>query len=98
MFVVLIVAATFMMVARVPHGGGASAAASPAEEAGCLSCHRIGSEGSERPGGDLTAVGAQLTPSQIRRALLRPPPGMPSYGDLPTGELNALVSYLAGLQ
>jgi hypothetical protein len=100
----LVVAATLMMVARVPHGEGdsgtegASSGATLAADAGCLSCHRIGSEGTVRPGGDLSAVGSHLNPSEIRERLVDPPAGMPSYDDLPADKLNALVTYLAGLR
>lgn len=98
LFAALVVAATFVMVARVPHGEGATAGTTPAQQAGCLSCHRIGSEGNTRPGGDLSTVGASLTPAEIRRTLLHPPPGMPSFESLPAGELDRLVRYLSGLR
>ena len=102
LFIALVVAATLMMVARIPDWGGGgspntSGEGSVAARAGCLSCHRIGSEGTEAPGGDLSEVGAHLTPSEINQTLVDPPPGMPSYDDLATRERQALVNYLSGL-
>ena len=99
----LVVAATFLMVARVPDGGDAGGTAANrgaalAKQAGCLSCHRIGSEGRERPGGDLSNVGAHLTPTEIRRLLVDPPSGMPSYDSLPADRRDALVRYLSTLR
>lgn len=98
LFAVLVVAATYMMVARTPGGAGTNRSTSLVQQAGCLSCHRIGSEGNVRPGGDLSAVGARLTGSEIRRVLVDPPSGMTSYENLPPVELDALVSYLSGLR
>jgi hypothetical protein len=98
LFIGMVVAATYMMVARTPASEDSDRAASPAQEAGCLSCHRIGSEGNVSPGGDLSTVGADMTPADIRRLLLAPPPGMPSFGDLPPDQLEDLVSYLSGLR
>ena len=100
---VLVVAATFLMVARIPDqgdGGGAPASrgASLAQDAGCLSCHRIGSEGRERPGGDLSHVGARLTPAAIGKVLVDPPSGMPSFESLPAEKRVALVRYLSTLR
>lgn len=105
LLVALVAVATFLMVARVPDweagdGGEAGAArgASLASQAGCLACHRIGSDGSQHPGGDLSAVGARLSRSEIRNLLVDPPPGMPSFDDLPAERLDSLVSYLSQLR
>jgi uncharacterized membrane protein len=96
LFAGLVVAATFMMVARSPGGGGGDST-SLVQQAGCLSCHRIGSAGNAGPGGDLSGVGAHLRPPEIRSLLVDPPSGMPSYANLPPAKLDALVSYLSGL-
>lgn len=98
LFVALVVVATYMMVARAPGGGGSDGSASVAQEAGCLSCHRIGLDGNPRPGGDLSTVGARLTRAEIRKLLIDPPPGMQSYEDLPAKRLDALAGYLSGLR
>lgn len=102
LFIGMVVAATYMMVARTPGGASDGPSGGPstslAQQAGCLSCHRIGSDGNARPGGDLSAVGAGLTPPEIRGVLLDPPSGMPAYDDLPADELDALVGYLSGLR
>ena len=97
----LVVAATFLMVARIPGGGGGAGPTggdSIVRQSGCLSCHRIGSEGRERPGGDLSTVGARFKPADIRKLLANPPPGMPSYQNLPASKLDPLVSYLSQLR
>lgn len=101
LLVALVVVATFLMVGRIPGDGGGAAGTrgvSLAKQAGCLSCHRIGSEGRKRPGGDLSRVGTRLKPSEIRELLVDPPSGMPSYARLSADKLDALVSYLSRLR
>ena len=66
--------------------------------AGCLACHRLGGQGADGPGPDLTQVGARLEPAAIREVLRDPNPPMPDYRSLPPVDLDALVAYLAGLR
>lgn len=76
--------------------GGAASGEQVVKDSGCLSCHRIEADGTAEPGGDLTTVGARLSAPEIRRRLLEPPAGMPSYDRLSQRDLDAVASYLAG--
>ena len=75
--------------------------------AGCVGCHKIGSEGAA-VGPDLTRVGARLTAAGIREAILLPDAKvtkgfekfagiMPkTFGDqLTANQLEALIRFLA---
>ena len=66
--------------------------------AGCLACHRIGETGNDGPGGDLTHVGAELSRAQLRRALVKPDPPMPSFAGLTPRRMRALIDYLTSLR
>jgi ubiquinol-cytochrome c reductase cytochrome b subunit/menaquinol-cytochrome c reductase cytochrome b/c subunit len=66
-------------------------------QTGGLACHALGRAGNDGPGARLDRVGAELSPAQLRRALLRPAPPMPSLRQLPPRRLRALVSYLSQL-
>jgi ubiquinol-cytochrome c reductase cytochrome b subunit/menaquinol-cytochrome c reductase cytochrome b/c subunit len=83
---------------EAPEGGSTPSGERLAGSSGCLACHRIGAEGSAEPGGELTTVGARLSESEIRRALVDPPSGMPSYDRLPARDVDALAAYLSGLR
>lgn len=69
-----------------------------AAQSGCLACHRFGTDGNQGPGPNLTHVGARLSPAQITNALIDSPGIMPSYGNLPSQRLEALVAFLAELR
>lgn len=69
-----------------------------AKSSGCLGCHRIGSEGNDGPGPDLTHVGSRLPRPLIEKALDSSPQPMPSYVGMPTDQRAALVDYLAKLR
>ncbi len=75
-----------------------SAGAKVVSSSGCLSCHRIGDAGHNGPGSELTTVGSRLSKAQLRKALLQPPSGMPSFGSLSEKQRQGLVDYLAGLR
>ncbi|MGE0593403.1 MAG: cytochrome c family protein [Vicinamibacterales bacterium] len=73
----------------------------------CGICHSIGDAGNKR--GPLDAVGATLTPEDIRQWLLDPAamasqrgatrkPPMRAYANLPQGDIEALVAYLRTLR
>jgi uncharacterized membrane protein len=97
----LVVVATFLMVARIPRssgGAGTSRVGPPVRQAGCLSCHSVGSEGRARPGGDLSTIGTRFTRIEIRQLLLNPPAGMPSFDTLSADQLDSLVSSLSQLR
>jgi len=65
---------------------------------GCVACHRIGNDGNNGPGPDLTTVGRRLSPEAITLALNSPAAPMPSYRGLPRDKLRALVAYLSSLR
>jgi ubiquinol-cytochrome c reductase cytochrome b subunit/menaquinol-cytochrome c reductase cytochrome b/c subunit len=67
-------------------------------DAGCLACHRLGTEGNDGPGPDLSNVGRQLSRQAIVGALASPAPPMPSFRFLPRAQFQALVDYLHQLR
>ena len=78
-----------------------SAALEPGKEvvaqSGCLACHKLGDNGNNGPGPDLTQIGARLPRNAIARSLEIGPSIMPSYADLPPQKFQALTAYLASL-
>jgi mono/diheme cytochrome c family protein len=64
-------------------------------QTGCLACHRLHGEGADKPGSDLTGIGARRSEAQLRKSLLDPPLPMPPYTSLPEEDIDALVAYLA---
>ena len=78
--------------------GGPARGAQIAAQSGCLACHRLGAEGHDGPGVDLTRIGATLSRAQIERSLLEPPDRMPSYEQLARNDRETLVEYLSGLR
>ena len=87
--------------------GGSTDPVAIVHAAGCIGCHKIGSEGAA-VGPDLTHVGARLTAAGIREAILLPNAKitkgfekfagiMPkTFGDqLTANQLEALIRYLA---
>jgi menaquinol-cytochrome c reductase cytochrome b/c subunit len=69
-----------------------------AAQSGCLACHKIGENGNDGPGPELTDVGDKLPKAAIRRTLENPTAPMPSYRDLPEAKKTALVDFLAQLK
>ncbi len=69
-----------------------------AAQSGCLACHKIGENGNDGPGPELTAIGAKLYPAAIERTLENPTAPMPSYRNLPAEKNEALVQFLAQLK
>jgi len=67
-------------------------------QSGCLACHKIGENGNDGPGPELTDIGAQLYPAAIERTLDNPTAPMPSYRNLPAEKKEALVAFLAQLK
>lgn len=67
-------------------------------QSGCLACHRIGEAGNNGPGPDLTQVGGRLTAGAIERAIVDPTAPMPSFRNLPSAKLRALVAFLSLLR
>jgi menaquinol-cytochrome c reductase cytochrome b/c subunit len=69
-----------------------------AAQSGCLACHKIGENGNDGPGPQLTQIGARLPKEAIARTLLNPTAPMPSYKNLPPDKFNALVDFLSQLK
>jgi len=68
-----------------------------AAQSGCLACHKIGENGNDGPGPNLTEIGARLPAAAIRRTLENPTAPMPSYAGLPEEKKTALVEFLSQL-
>jgi menaquinol-cytochrome c reductase cytochrome b/c subunit len=68
-----------------------------AAQSGCLACHKIGENGNDGPGPNLTKIGARLPAAAIRRTLENPTAPMPSYRGLPEEKKSALVAFLSQL-
>jgi menaquinol-cytochrome c reductase cytochrome b/c subunit len=68
-----------------------------AAQSGCLACHKIGENGNDGPGPELTEIGNVLSEGAIMRTLENPTPPMPSYAGLPEEKKTALVAFLTQL-
>ncbi len=66
-------------------------------QSGCLACHKLGDNGNNGPGPELTQIGATLPRNAIARSLEVGPSIMPSYAGLPPQKFQALTAYLASL-
>jgi menaquinol-cytochrome c reductase cytochrome b/c subunit len=67
-------------------------------QSGCLACHKIGENGNDGPGPNLTNVGSRLPRQGIARTLVNPTAPMPSFKNLPPQKFNAVVSFLSQLK
>jgi menaquinol-cytochrome c reductase cytochrome b/c subunit len=67
-------------------------------QSGCLSCHKIGDNGNDGPGPNLTHVGSRLPSQGIARTLVNPTAPMPSFKTLPPQKFNAIVAFLSQLK
>ncbi len=67
-------------------------------QSGCLACHKIGDNGNDGPGPQLTHVGARVPRQQIARTLVNPTAPMPSFRNLPPKKFNAVVEFLSQLK
>jgi menaquinol-cytochrome c reductase cytochrome b/c subunit len=66
-------------------------------QSGCLACHKVGENGNDGPGPELTEIGQRLPREAIVRSLQVGPGIMPSYASLPPQKLNDLADFLASL-
>jgi menaquinol-cytochrome c reductase cytochrome b/c subunit len=69
-----------------------------AAQSGCLACHKIGENGNDGPGPELTNIGNVLQPAAIERTLENPTAPMPSYSGLPERKKTDLVAFLSQLK
>ncbi|HVE67337.1 MAG TPA: c-type cytochrome [Solirubrobacteraceae bacterium] len=70
-------------------------------QSGCLACHKIGHNGNDGPGPELTGVGSRLPKEAIARTLENPTAPMPSYAQLRRDkpeQFSAMVDFLAELR
>jgi menaquinol-cytochrome c reductase cytochrome b/c subunit len=68
-----------------------------AAQSGCLACHKIGENGNDGPGPELTEIGNRLPREAIARSLEVGPGIMPSYQGLPPKKFEELTAFLASL-
>jgi menaquinol-cytochrome c reductase cytochrome b/c subunit len=64
-------------------------------QSGCLGCHKLGDNGNNGPGPELTHVGSRIPRQGIARTLVNPTAPMPSYKHLPPQKFNAIVNFLS---
>ncbi len=70
-------------------------------QSGCEACHKIGDNGNDGPGPELTSIGARIPAQGIARTLVNPTEPMPSYGGkggLPPKQFSAVVAFLSDLK
>jgi menaquinol-cytochrome c reductase cytochrome b/c subunit len=67
-------------------------------QSGCLSCHKIGENGNDGPGPNLTHIGSRLPAAGIARTLVNPTAPMPSFKTLPPQKFNSIVAFLSQLK
>jgi menaquinol-cytochrome c reductase cytochrome b/c subunit len=70
-------------------------------QSGCEACHKIGDNGNDGPGPELTHIAARLPADAIARTLVNPTQPMPSYGGpggLPAKQFAATVAFLSDLK
>jgi len=67
-------------------------------QSGCLACHKIGHNGNDGPGPELSDIGNKLPKAAILRTLENPTAPMPSFRGLPEEKKSAMVDFLAQLR
>jgi menaquinol-cytochrome c reductase cytochrome b/c subunit len=89
--------------AAVENAGGQTLASFEAgrlvvAQSGCLACHKLGDNGNDGPGPQLTHIGARIPRQGIARTLVNPTAPMPSFKNLPPKKFNAVVEFLSLLK
>jgi quinol---cytochrome c reductase cytochrome c subunit, bacillus type len=89
--------------AAIVQGGGRSLAEYEAgkqviAQSGCLACHKIGENGNDGPGPNLSHIGSRLPSAGIARTLVNPTAPMPSFKNLPPEKFAAAVYFLSQLK
>jgi quinol-cytochrome oxidoreductase complex cytochrome b subunit len=64
---------------------------------GCLGCHKLGENGNNGPGPELTHIASRIPRAAIIRSLEIGPGIMPSYGELPPKKVEELANFLSSL-
>ncbi len=65
---------------------------------GCLACHKLGENGNNGPGPELTHIGSRLPRQGIARTLVNPTAPMPSFRHLPPKKFQEAVAFLSQLK
>jgi quinol-cytochrome oxidoreductase complex cytochrome b subunit len=66
-------------------------------QAGCLACHKVGENGNNGPGPELTHIAQRVPRAAIIRSIQIGPGIMPAYRDLSEEKLNQLSDFLSSL-
>ncbi len=69
-----------------------------AAQSGCLACHKLGENGNDGPGPQLTHVADKVPELAIAQTLRNPTAPMPSFKNLPPEKFKALVAFLGQLK
>jgi menaquinol-cytochrome c reductase cytochrome b/c subunit len=88
---------------RIVRAGGATLAEYEAgklvvAQTGCLACHKLGDNGNDGPGPNLTHVAGRIPPEGIARTLVNPTAPMPTFKNLPPNKFKAAVAFLSQLK
>ena len=85
----------FEVDAHVPpkYKAGAEVVAS----SGCLACHKLGENGNNGPGPELTHIASRIPRAAILRSVEIGPGIMPSFRELPKKKLDELADFLSSL-
>jgi menaquinol-cytochrome c reductase cytochrome b/c subunit len=88
---------------KIAKDGGAilaeyEAGRSVVAQSGCLACHKLGENGNDGPGPNLTHIADRLPPGAIARTLVNPTAPMPSFKNLPPDKFKAAVAFLRQLK
>ncbi|MEA2288897.1 MAG: menaquinol-cytochrome c reductase cytochrome b/c subunit, partial [Solirubrobacteraceae bacterium] len=70
-------------------------------QSGCLACHKIGHNGNDGPGPELTDIADRLPAQAIARTLINPTAPMPSFASLQQNspeQFDAMVAFLGQLK
>src|SRR6476661_4119289 len=67
-------------------------------QSGCLACHKLGENGNNGPGPELTHIADRIPRAAIVRSVEVGPSIMPSYSELPPKKINDLADYLSSLK
>jgi len=65
--------------------------------AGCLACHKLGENGNNGPGPELTHIASRIPRAAIIRSVEIGPGIMPSFRDLPPEKIEQLADFLSSL-
>jgi menaquinol-cytochrome c reductase cytochrome b/c subunit len=65
---------------------------------GCLACHKLGENGNDGPGPELTHIGSRIPRLGIARTLVNPTQPMPSFRHLSPKKFEAAVEFLSQLK